>query len=126
MKLCEPSKNSFNTPAAAARRTEGPVPSLPYRIRLTILERLAANMLLFQDPVYCVMADTRSPFELANSDVENLLPDCLVRHNLFRAPVYPLRVRHPQGTTPTASETFGRCWGKGFNCVSDLEVKCDL
>jgi hypothetical protein len=68
----------------------------------------------FQDPVYCVMADTHSGFELANPDVENLLLDFFVRHNLFRAPVYPLRVRHPQGTTPIASETFGRCWRKGF------------
>jgi hypothetical protein len=42
-------------------------------------------MLPFQDPVYCVMADTRSAFELASPDVENLLLDFFVRHNLFRA-----------------------------------------
>ena len=75
-------------------------------------------MLPFQCPVYCVMADTRSGFELANPDVENLLLDFFVRHNLFRALVYPLRVRHPQGTTPTASETLEGAGGTGFNCVS--------
>lgn len=71
------------------------------------------------------MADTRSGFELANPDVENLLLDFFVRHNLFRALVYPLRVRHPQGTTPTSS----RHWKVLAELVSiasrDLEVKCD-
>jgi hypothetical protein len=75
-------------------------------------------MLPFQDPVYCVMADTRSAFELANPGVENLLLDFFVGHNLFRALVYPLRLRHPQGTTPTASETLEGAGGTGFDCVS--------
>jgi hypothetical protein len=75
-------------------------------------------MLPFQGPVYRVLADTRSAFELATPDVENLLLDFFVRHNLFRALVYPLRVRHPQGMTPTASETLEGAGGTGFNCVS--------
>jgi hypothetical protein len=35
----------------------------------------AANVLAFQNPVNCVMANTRSAFELANSDLEDLLLD---------------------------------------------------
>ena len=79
----------------------------------------------FQDPVYCVMADTHSGFELANPDVENLLFDFFVRHNLFRALVYPYASDIRRGRR----RSHPRHWKVLAELVSiasrDLEVKCD-
>jgi len=47
-------------------------------------QRLAANMLAFQDPVYCVMANTRLAFELANSGLQNPLLDFIARDHLSK------------------------------------------
>ena len=42
-------------------------------------------MLASQDVGYCVMANARITFELANSSLENLFFDFVARHYLFRA-----------------------------------------
>ena len=48
-------------------------------------KRLAANRSAFQDLADRVMAYARSALELANFGFDNLLPDFVARHYLFRA-----------------------------------------